>query len=156
VKYPLEGLLAIRAFREETALRNVSAAEAALKAAALETEKRRREFESYRRWRGEEVERRYQSIMGREMSLRDLDEFKASLARLDLEEQMKRQAALEAEKLQEAAWADLRKARATLNLAMRAKRKILSHRDQWLEGVAREEERLQDLELEEFKPILFE
>jgi hypothetical protein len=156
VKYPLEGLLAIRAFREEAALRQVGAAEAALKAAALETEKRRREFESYRRWRTEETERRYQSIMGREMSLGDLDEFKASLASLDLEELLKQQAVLEAEKSEEAARAELLKARAALTLAVRAKRKILSHRDQWLEGVSREEERLQDLELEEFKPILFE
>jgi hypothetical protein len=156
VKYPLEGLLAIRAFREDKALREASAAEAALKAAALETEKRRRELESYQRWRAEEIERRYQSIMGREMSLRDLDEFKASLARLDSEELRKQQAALEAEKLEEAARADLRRARAKLTQAARAKRKILSHRDQWLEGVTREEERLQDLELEEFKPILFE
>jgi type III secretion protein O len=155
-RYPLEGLLAIRVFREDAAIKDLSAAESWLKTAMAETENRRQEFNNYRIWHREEVERRYQAIMGREMSQGDLEDFKAGLAWLDGQILKRQEAVAEAEKLEDEAREKLQRAKAVLREATQAREKISYHRGQWIEGAAREEERVQDLELEEFKPVLFE
>lgn len=156
MNYPLKGLLDIRGFREDAAAKNIAAAEAALQAALAAALAAREELERYRQWREMEIERRYLSIMGREMSLKDLDEFKDGLARLDDQELLKHQAVEEAEKRTDEARRNLASAKEALAAAVRAKQKIVHHRDQWLEADAREENRQQDLEMEEFKPVLFE
>jgi type III secretion protein O len=156
MRYPLEGLMAVKAFREERSVKNLGAAETRLKAATAETEKQRRRLEDFLVWCAEEAERRYQAIMGREMSQGELEEFKYGLAALDSQALERHEAAAEAEKLEAAARASLQEAKAALREAALAREKISLHREIWLESAACEEERLQDLELEEFKPVLFE
>jgi type III secretion protein O len=150
--YPLQGLLSIREFREEAARKAVLTAELALRA-ALEAEKHcQRELEAYRIWRREEMERRYQAIMGREMSLKDMDDFKAGLAALADKELALEETARQAAQEVEAARLRLKETRAARLDADRARLKIVYHRDQWLAEQLKVQERAEDLELEEFQP----
>ena len=116
-------------------------------------ERCRGELERYKVWRQEEVERRYDAIMGKGLSLKELDVFKAGLGaladgELKLEEAIA-QALENVKKRQE----DVRKAREAARQAQHETAKIVTHRDIWLVEAKREAERLEDLEMEEFKPL---
>ncbi len=150
--YPLQPLLAVRSFREDSAKAAVSAAEAAVREAEEEVLRRQAELERYREWLPQEKERRYAEIMGREMSLTDLDQFKAGLALLDEGILSRQDAVLEAEKIVDERRQDLRTAQAALNSARKEKMKIETHKDIWTQAEAKEAERAADLELEDFSP----
>ena len=72
-KYPLAPLLRVREYREDAAKNALSAAERAVVEAQEAVERCRRELERYKVWRQEEVERRYDAIMGKGLSLKELD-----------------------------------------------------------------------------------
>ena len=148
-KYPLAPLLKVREYREDAAKNALSAAERAVVEAQEAVERCRGELERYKVWRQEEVERRYDAIMGKGLSLKELDVFKAGLGaladgELKLEEAIA-QALENVKKRQE----DVRKARQ----AQHETAKIVTHRDIWLGEAKREAERLEDWEMEEFKPL---
>lgn len=90
--YPLESLLSVRLFREETARRNVFAAQSQLKAAAEALERARDELEAWRAWKAAEVERRYDALIGRSVTIKALTAFNADLAALADGELLKRMA----------------------------------------------------------------
>ena len=145
-KYPLAPLLKVREYREDAAKNALSAAERAVVEAQEAVERCRGELERYKVWRQEEVERRYDAIMGKGLSLKELDVFKAGLGaladgELKLEEAIA-QALENVKKRQEAA-----------RQAQHETAKIVTHRDIWLVEAKREAERLEDLEMEEFKPL---
>ena len=81
-KYPLAPLLKVREYREDAAKNALSAAERAVVEAQEAVERCRGELERYKVWRQEEVERRYDAIMGKGLSLKELDVFKAGLGAL--------------------------------------------------------------------------
>ena len=154
-KYPLAPLLKVREYREDAAKNALSAAERAVVEAQEAVERCRGELERYKVWRQEEVERRYDAIMGKGLSLKELDVFKAGLGaladgELKLEEAIA-QALENVKKRQE----DVRKAREAARQAQHETAKIVTHRDIWLVEAKREAERLEDLEMEEFKPLPF-
>ena len=64
-KYPLAPLLKVREYREDAAKNALSAAERAVVEAQEAVERCRGELERYKVWRQEEVERRYDAIMGK-------------------------------------------------------------------------------------------
>ena len=138
-KYPLAPLLKVREYREDAAKNALSAAERAVVEAQEAVERCREELERYKVWRQEEVERRYDAIMGKGLSLKELDVFKAGLGALADGEL----------KLEESI------AQALENVKKRQHEtaKIVTHRDIWLVEAKREAERLEDLEMEEFKPL---
>lgn len=150
--YPLQPLLSVRSFREDNAKAAVSAAEAAVRQAEEAAEAKRTELERYVQWLPEEKERRYNGIMGKEMTLADLDVFKAGLAALDDGVLLREDAVREAEKSVEERKADLRAALAALTAARKEKMKIEAHRDIWAQAAAKEAEHAADLELEDFTP----
>lgn len=150
--YPLQPLLSVRAFREDNAKAAVSAAEAAVRQAEAEAAGKRAELARYLQWLPEEKERRYDGVMGREMTLADLDKFKAGLAVLDDGVFAREDAVQEAEKIVEKRKAGLYAAREALTSARKEKMKIEAHRDIWTQAAAREAEHAADLELEEFTP----
>ena len=151
--YPLAPLLSVREYREEAAKNAVRAAENAVQQAEAEVARRERELEEYRIWRVEEETRRYDAIMGTVLTLEELDTFKAGLASLiDKErkhEEMVTEALRQVEKCREA----VRKARDQAARARRETSKILAHKDIWMEEAKKEAARLEDLEMEEFKPL---
>ena len=131
-KYPLAPLLKVREYREDAAKNALSAAERAVVEAQEAVERCRGELERYKVWRQEEVERRYDAIMGKGLSLKELDVFKAGLGaladgELKLEEAIA-QALENVKKRQE----DVRKAREAARQAQHETAKIVTHRDIWL------------------------
>ncbi len=150
--YPLQPLLSVRTFREDNAKAAVSAAEAAVRQAEDTAAGKRAELARYLQWLPEEKERRYNGIMGTEMTLADLDEFKAGLAVLDDGVFAREDAVREAEKIVAERKAALAAARAALTSARKEKMKIEAHKDIWAQAAAREAEHAADLELEEFTP----
>ena len=150
-KYPLQGLLSIREFREEAARTGVQAAERGVRAALDKEAGRRRALEDWQLWLPEEVERRYQGIMGRELTRKALDDFQAGLAELENHRLALLEDLRQAEKETAEASQALNQAREALVQATRSTQKIDPHREQWQAGENREMERAEDLELEEFK-----
>lgn len=137
-KYPLAPLLKVREYREDAAKNALSAAERAVVEAQEAVERCRGELERYKVWRQEEVERRYDAIMGKGLSLKELDVFKAGLGaladgELKLEEAIA-QALENVKKRQE----DVRKAREAARQAQHETAKIVTHRDIWLVEAKRE------------------
>ncbi|WP_418765021.1 type III secretion system stalk subunit SctO [Mailhella sp.] len=151
--YPLEALLTVRHYREESAKRLVRNAEIALREAEEAVKKKKQELEAYRVWWKEEEDRRYEAIMNVPMRLERLDAFKAGLARLAEEENQKERAVHQAEKETENRRLELEKAKEAAKTASKNTSKIQTHKDIWKEDAKKEAERQEDLELEEFRPL---
>jgi type III secretion protein O len=156
MRYPLAGLMKIRDFRVDAASKAMRTAETRLRAAQEERREKEKELERYKLWRKEEVERRYQSIMGQTKSQEELETFKAGLSALSNEELSREEALREADRALEEARKNAQIARDNWLLANREGEKIRHHHDNWEKAEAGEESRREDLEQEEFKPLLFE
>ena len=152
MRYPLQPLLKVRAFREDNAQAEVSAAEGRVREAEQVVADKQAELARYREWLPQEVERRYAAIMGQNMSLTDLDKFKAGLAILADGEYAREEAVVAAQKVTDERREELRLARAALMAARKDKMKIEAHKDIWSEAESKEAERAADLELEDFSP----
>jgi hypothetical protein len=153
--YPLGGILFIRDFRVDAAAKAVSVAEAALRDAQATHIRLQEEHVAYCKWRGEETERRYQGIMGQSLTQDDLDKFKIGLAMLVDEELHKEAAVRDAAREIEVAREKVVAARQSWREADRDRQKIVYHRGEWQKEYAKEVARQEDLELEEFKPVVF-
>ena len=151
--YPLDSLLSVRHFREENAKSEVRYAELAVREAEEEVLSRRKALEDFHAWRLEEEERRYDAIMNKPMSIRQIDIFKAGLAKLAAEEALKEEDIRKAELKVEEAKKALDTARENAKKAMKNTAKITAHKDIWAEEAKKEAEHMADLELEEFRPI---
>ena len=148
--YPLAPLARVRQLREEAAATEYSASEKALLAAREETLARRKALEDYLVWRTEEEDRRYQEILGKEMTRREMDVFKTGIAALREKDAILIEAVEEARKAEEEAARRRDEAVETLRQCRKDKEKIGIHQDVWLLEEAREAERREDLEMEEF------
>ena len=151
--YPLESLLSVRHFREEGAKRSVRYAEYAVCEAEEEVAKRKDELEAFRKWRMEEEERRYDAIMLKPMSMRQIETFKAGLANLAVQETAKEEDVRKAEKIVLDKKKALEECRAQAKQAMKNTAKITAHKDIWAEEAKKEAEHKADLEMEEFRPL---
>ena len=152
--YPLEALLNVRLYREDAANRSVAIAKRELKE-ALETAQAVREaLSAWRIWRDAETERRYEALLGRRVVIEKLQAFNQGLANLSLQE-LEKTAAVEAADKKAL---ECRKKMETAAQAARAARqntaKIELHKSIWAEESKKEAERAEDLELEEFHPVL--
>ncbi len=151
--YPLEALLSVRKYRETQAAAAVRAAEADLRQAEADAEKRREELTAYRSWRGEEEDRRYAAIMDKPCTLNQLDNFKAGLSRLAEGEMLREEAVQKAVDNIGLCTSALDNARKSAKTAQKETSKILAHKDIWTDEEKKEAERKEDLELEEFRPL---
>ena len=151
--YPLQALLSVRHYREDAARNALRLEERRLVQAREEVGRRQAELERYRIWRQEEEERRYAAILGASLSLEEVADFRASLGMLATGEQERFQAVRQAEeqvRQQEQAVTGAQLVAEAVALARREAAKIEKHRDIWQENAKREQEHLEDLELEEF------
>ncbi len=148
--YPLADLWRLRNLRRDRAEGAVQAAEQALARAVEEKERLAGDLGEYRAWRRAEVDRRYRALLGQTVTRKELDAFHAGLAALEREELRRGEALSQAGAAEERARQSVREARLALTRADRALRKIQAHRDQWQEADAKEQTRLEDLEMEEF------
>lgn len=149
-RYPLQALLSVRHYREDAVRNALRLEERRLVQAREEAERRRIELERYRTWRQEEEERRYAAIMGATLSLEEVADFRAALGALATGEQERLQAVGQAEEQVRQQEQAVTGAQRAVALARREAAKIEKHRDIWQENAKREQEHLEDLELEEF------
>lgn len=148
--YPLRALLSVRRFREDAAQNAVRSAERKAREARQAVEKCRAELARYCDWRLEEAERRYDAVMGVDMTLDEVDAFRAGLAALADGELARETAVGAAEKEAAASELAVGKAREAAAQARREAAKIEAHREIWREEARKEAERLEDREMEEF------
>ncbi|MDR3159334.1 MAG: type III secretion protein [Zoogloeaceae bacterium] len=156
MRYPLIDLIKVRDFRVDARAKAMRAAETRLRAAQAQRDAREGEWQDYKVWRKEEVERRYQSILGQTMTQDELDAFKAGLSALADEELAREERRIEADRAVEEARKEAQAARNDWLLANREREKIRYHRDDWQKNQTAEMNRQEDREQEEFKPLLFE
>ncbi len=152
--YPLQSLLTVRHIREDRAQRDVVVAQTALKAAHAEVVVKQKALSDWQAYRLEETERRYASLIGKTLSMTQLETFHQGLAHLALTEESRRQDVENAQN--EAATCENRLESAKVQAAAAARNtaKIQAHKDIWLRQEKKEDERRQDLELEEFRPVI--
>jgi type III secretion protein O len=153
--YPLADLLSVRDFRAESAAQAMQAASLALRAAEAALARQEGALAAYRTWRAGETGRRYRDIMGRHLAMDALKTFRAGLSMLTDLELEKETARDEAARALEAARESTAAARSAWRKAERDRHKIRHDREEWQKMAAKDAERLEELEMEEFKPILF-
>lgn len=152
MNYPLAVLLRVRTLRQDKALAALSAAEARLAEARRDLREAKRLHEEFLVWLAEEEERRYDEIMGRDMTLEDVDEFKRGLCEIRGREAAFLERILRARKHVEDCEGAVAAARARLLEAQRATLKIEEHRSRWQVLASKEAERKEEIELEDFIP----
>lgn len=151
--YPLDNLLSVRLFREETAKRGVSSAQMVLREAREAHEAKKAELEDWRQWREAEVERRYEALMGKTLPIAKLTAFNQSIARLADDELVRVMAVDEAAKTVQTCEKKVESAKALVHTARQNTAKIEAHKALWSEDLKKEEERAEEREFEDFKPV---
>ena len=151
-KYPLEALLSLRKHRVDDAVLAHAQVLSRLKQAVKDHEQALDDLNKFKSWKEEEIERRYQFIFNKTLLCKDLENFKASLAALDVEEMKyqerleKAQAQLESVKKEEIIAKDLIKKTNQAVLKLEEHRKIFLVQDKI------NAERLAEAEFEDFHP----
>ncbi|MDR2385995.1 MAG: type III secretion protein [Deltaproteobacteria bacterium] len=155
--YPLAALISIRELREEGAKKALLAAEEALKQALAQEERAQKALDKWRQYVIEETERRWSGLLGRPTDSQGLTGFREGLSDLALREADFVEKVLQAQKVTQEKRDQLVAAREELVARRRAKEKLESHRELWLAEAAKESERQEGLELEEYsRPLLAE
>ncbi len=152
IVYPLATLLNLRVFRQDKAMRHLQTCERELTRARNFVKKAVKEHESFLAWLAREEDSRYQRIMGKEMTLDEVDEFKAGLLAIRARESLYLENILKARQAKDLAKQAVTKAKQGLLTAQKGTLKIEAHREKWLEVVALEAERAEELEMEDFTP----
>lgn len=151
--FPLETLLSVRRYREDAAQSAMRNAERALREAMKAVETSKEELAQFKIWREQEVERRYDAIMGNSLSLTMLNEFKSGLGILEQQElaheEAVRAATNDAEKKREA----VIKARQAASLARKETAKIETLKDLWKKETKKQAEYSEEIELEDFHAL---
>lgn len=151
MKYPLEDLLRVRQFREDSAAAEVTARRSALERAEEALEDARRELAEYADWRVKREEEMYQELMQKTVQKSAFDDLKLNIDRLRTREVSLEENCFEKEKAIEAATVALDEAQASYQLTVRDRQKIDEHKDHWAQEMAREVEYNQEKELEDFR-----
>lgn len=150
--YPLEALLSVRRFREESAGRALRRANDAVREARRALEASLKALDDWRARLPEETDRRYRAILGKTLTTEDLARFHQGLAELAAHE-VELSAEVERRRTAcDAAERAVREAEKAASTARRNTAKIEKHRSIWEEDRKKEAERAADLEFEEFRP----
>lgn len=149
-RYPLHSLLVVCRHHEKKAERGLVKAKDALVQAQQALDLGQKAWKAYGIWRAEETERRYDGLMGQPQSRTELDAFKIGLAALKSEEARLEKQVLYAREKVEICTQAVEAARELLKLSQKKTIKFTLHKDMWLEEVRRENERREEVELEDF------
>ena len=148
--YALQSMLRIRTMREDRASAELSAARQAVRQAEQTLEERKAELLDFENTKDERRDRIYNAVIGHSVSRDELDLALEGVARIDEE------GALKADNVA-LAQAELRKkeesaenARNNFVKASKERMKISEHKTMWLAEEAKEQERRQEFELEDF------
>ena len=136
--------------REDRASAELSAARHAVRQAARELEERKEDLRQYEETKDERRDRIYNAVMGHAISREELDRVLEGVARIDEEGALKADnvsmAEAELRKKEESA----EEARANFVKASKERMKITEHKAIWIAEEAKEQERKQESELEDF------
>ena len=151
--YPLESLLSLRRFREDSAGRRVAAAQNDCRLAEEAVKSKEEALERWRVWYVQEVSRRYEGLIGHKTTIAGLEVFQKNLASLASEELEREMSLEEARKRVEASRRTLEETKKAALQARKSCAKMEKHRSLWMEEAKKLEEQAQDRALEEFKPV---
>ena len=148
--YALQSMLRIRAMREDRAATELTAARREVSRAQERLSQRKRDLEEYEATKEARRDRIYEAVVGRAVSMEDLDLAREGVARIDEEGILKADNVVQAE-------ADLQKCRNNAETSRQAfvsasknRMKITEHRSIWEAEEAAEAERRSEMELEDF------
>ena len=148
--YTLQPLLRIRMMREDRATGELTAARLALATAEEALAARQRDFAEWEETKEDRRDRIYDAIIGRKVSLEQLDIANEGVARIDEEGVLKADNVKRAEGVVKEKAEAAEAARANLNLAIKNRMKIDEHRAVWLAEDAKAQEARAEGELEDF------
>jgi type III secretion protein O len=151
MKYVLQPLLTVRRFREDAAANATIAQRGKVAAAEAELAKRRAALAEYDAWRIRREEELWQSIIGRQVQNKDIDNLKLDLQIVWAGQVERQEAVFEGEKSLEEAREKLAEAIVAHRKAMRSREKLDMHKDMWRDAKLKEAEYAADIELEDFK-----
>ncbi|HLT01062.1 MAG TPA: YscO family type III secretion system apparatus protein [Geminicoccaceae bacterium] len=143
-------LLRVKGAREQTAMRQLHEARAAVARAQQQLDAKREEYQRYRAWRPQRERELYDEIQNQQVSLADLDELKAKVVQLRDREQALLDEVGALERALDAAGQAQREAHAAWLAAQREVQKVEELLADWQARAQRQGERLAELELEEF------
>ncbi len=148
--YALEQLLVIRERREDRARGELQVARQAVSKAEAELEEQREALRTYEATREERRDRIFAAILGRSISMDDLELAREGVARIDEEGILKADNVVRAEEHLAHRRTEAETAKTTYIVTAKERTKITEHKADWTRVVIREEEYRQDIELEDF------
>lgn len=149
-QYPLAALLTLRAERLNKATQNVVQRTTQVRLAQNQVKNAQSKFEEYLKWRVEEINRRYQELMGQVKSQQELSEFNSGIGAIYAQEAVLEQELSQAQAGLKAAQEALSEAKTALKAAHKAHEKLLKHQEIWQIKERALAEYRADLELEDF------
>ena len=148
--YALQSMLRIRAMREDRAATELTAARREVTRAQERLVQRKNDLKEYEATKDARRDRIFEAVIGRAVSMEDLDLAREGVARIDEEGILKADNVVQAE-------ADLQKCRNNAETSRQAfvsasknRMKITEHRSIWEAEEAAEAERRSEMELEDF------
>ncbi len=152
--YPLRMLVGVCKLREDSAASASRLAEYRLQEEQDLGRKLENDLAEYVKWRFSEEDRRYDGIIGTEMLLATVEDFRTDLAGLKLREAEYEKEIIESGRRAAEREKELAAAKAVYMAALQETRKIEAHREIWTEEWNREQARLEDVEMEEFSKAI--
>lgn len=148
--YALQSMLKIRAMREDRAQTELAGARIARAKAERELEEKAAVREKFEETKEERRDRIFDAVIGRVVSMDDLDQARAAVSRIDEEGMLLLEAEHKAEHLLQQRDEETESARVKFSIASKNKAKIDQHRLAWEEEDRKMQEMLEDAEMEEF------
>ncbi len=151
--YPLRSLLSLRHHREENAKNEVRKEEKKYEHEQEHLIQLQKSKEEYERKLPELVESEYEKIIGKNCTLKDIENVKEKVAKLEQVLVMHSIKIEEQKQVIEKCKENLLKAREAVLFARKEAIKIEKHQEIWLSIQQKEAQRMEDLELEEFSSV---
>ena len=148
--YELQSMLRIRTMREDRAANELTAARREVARAQTALERRRCDLAEYEATKEERRDRIYEAVLGRAVSMDDLDLAREGVSRIDEEGSIKADNVVQAEAELKKCRDNAEASRLAFVSASKNRMKITEHRAIWETEEAEAMERRQEAELEEF------
>jgi hypothetical protein len=148
--YALQSMLRIRTMREDRAATELTAARREVARAQAALERRRCDLAEYEATKEERRDRIYEAVLGRAVSMDDLDRAREGVSRIDEEGSIKADNVVQAEAELKKCRDNAEASRLAFVSASKNRMKITEHRAIWETEEAEAMERRQEAELEDF------
>ena len=149
--YPLSSLVSLRERRVEEAQNTLRLSISRLEEARLSLKRKEQELSDYKVWKKEEINRRYDELIGKVKKQEEISKFNHELVSLNIKEFDLQSEIEQLAKDLENAQKAYEKAVQVVNLVQKDLAKLEKHREIWQFQEKRYEEYLADQELDDFK-----